>query len=447
MKNIFKVTAIIGLVILFCGSHSVQARRWSPGDAAARAIRGDFNIADKEQLLRDLSPEWKKEHRKIVREVENGLRGRTTKAKEGGEKILDFEGPVEIKETGDTGGTEGTEDEDIVIEEKGNEFTQEQKKLQDIAYNFSHNINSIYTIKEIKKDKNYTKEYALKTKTNNLGKLNEKDFSEDFRSLVSAQNLFFDNLKNFEKSESNHFRDALNSYVFRLNALTNKASENLKGQLTLIAKELDMWLQYRFIDIVEEKGKGLFQDVLVNLKDFSEKFKLDDINKLIAQKEVEREKKGKENIVEVGKEEEINCDTYKDDIKKIKVQLIAQLIRTNKLQIISNKDIKDYSQDDFVYQLVLKISQFNDKNETSEDKNGYYVEIVKMLEKIAYRHYCYIKDLKNDNIIKNDKELMTKLIKKVFDYLENDHDRWTDLTYKDKAIAENQERLLNLFKA
>ena len=75
MKIILKISMICGLLLSVFGT--VQAaRKYAPGVAMRMATTGDFDVAESEQILADIPEEWKKEHRAIVRQIENGTRGR-----------------------------------------------------------------------------------------------------------------------------------------------------------------------------------------------------------------------------------------------------------------------------------------------------------------------------------------------------------------------------------
>jgi hypothetical protein len=103
MKIIFKI--FIMSIVMISLWEVAQARKYDPGLAARKATTGDYKDSEAEQLLKDMSPEWKREHRAIVREVMMGTRNKKRglpekTAKE--EEKLEF-----IKEGGEEGEEEG----------------------------------------------------------------------------------------------------------------------------------------------------------------------------------------------------------------------------------------------------------------------------------------------------------------------------------------------------
>lgn len=457
MKIIMRVSIIAALLLTLCGVSDIQARRWSPGHAEAKAMRGDFHISEKDQLLADIPEEWKREHRRLVRDIQEGYWGRGSRKR--GEIIEEdviVEKPeLEIEVDEEEFANEGSNDEKLQeileISDKGKEVkeklnieerpgTEDQKAIQDIAYNFGRNINAIYGTGEREVGGLWTKE-LVPQKSGKIKLLNQQNFEKKFENIITYQNDFFKHLKNLEdamiqdKYENVDLSGSL--FLTALNGSIQK-SENreIVPQLKLLAQEFNLWVRYRMINIVGYKE--FFPSIIkrLNSENFRKRFAdLMPINEMIKQKEKES------NLIDFEeKKEKLVVDKNKivcNSTAKVSMTFLNKLAADIDLDKLSPKDIEGFKSgqdkgglwslvmgnqqietDSYQYPLLDAVLDFGKSN--NEDSKTAYNNILKKLKQLAETCYCFTKGKtdQSKNISLDSIALMKRDIIKVLEKFE-----------------------------
>lgn len=242
------------MIVLVVGeAQAMSGRRWTPAEAERRARTGAFDRADKDQLLADLPEEWKKEHKRIVRQIESGERGRNGKKEGMRESVIEKEiSPItrEIFESDDKMATEG------------------------INVYFKKAIDSIYDKIQTKK-----KGLVLKPKSDiELTIAKPSNFGEKSQGLILLINPFLKNIVKLENngtdSESSLNKIGIDLLNYLIKLREESTDNSIIDALKWTVEILDWWVSSRLDNYIAENKTKEFEGLKKALNSAKEKFEI-----------------------------------------------------------------------------------------------------------------------------------------------------------------------------
>lgn len=262
MKIMLKISMICGLLLSFF--QPMQAKRQdSPPVAILKAMNGDFNVSEKDQLLADLPTEWKAQHKSLVNQIKRGEIGRDPKKikiKDLGKKKEDFK----IEGLGDDEGKKDVPLSDFEIKEfiPSTEDLEESDKnalrlVKEIGQNLDQFVEKKYKVSGLDP-------WGIKSeyKGEDL-KINSNSYNGNYKKIIEKFNGFITWVNSFElEQKKSMVKNMLTSGENLLENLAVLASKNdsVKNGCLVIALILDNWNARRLSGALE-----------YNTKDFAEK--------------------------------------------------------------------------------------------------------------------------------------------------------------------------------